>query len=178
MHAAAPGSYYPQAPQPGFGGHPAQQQQYQQPQQYQQYQQPQQYAQQPQQFQQQQYQQQQYQQPQQQGGNNRVVGELLSSNKSCMDILACVCTLTLSSAMQQSCSTKHWHAHALRRHAANVSYAAAAAAVAAFLLAVVSPQFCMPQQTVLVMQEQAGFKSDDFTITDATGTLHCYSGKP
>ncbi|WIA19859.1 hypothetical protein OEZ85_005762 [Tetradesmus obliquus] len=34
---------------------------------------------------------------------------------------------------------------------------------------VVSPQFCMPQQTVLVMQEQAGFKSDDFTITDATG---------
>jgi hypothetical protein len=27
----------------------------------------------------------------------------------------------------------------------------------------------MPQQTVLVMQEQAGFKSDDFTITDATG---------
>ncbi|KAF6261719.1 tubby C-terminal-like domain-containing protein [Scenedesmus sp. NREL 46B-D3] len=34
---------------------------------------------------------------------------------------------------------------------------------------VVSPQFCMPQQTVLVMQEQAGYKSDDFTITDATG---------
>lgn len=39
--------------------------------------------------------------------------------------------------------------------------------------AVVSPQFCMPQQTVLVMQEQAGFKSDDFTITDATGVYVC-----
>jgi hypothetical protein len=47
----------------------------------------------------------------------------------------------------------------------------AAAAAAAPLLAVVSPKFCMPQQTVLVMQEHAGFKSDDFTITDATGTL-------
>jgi hypothetical protein len=44
-------------------------------------------------------------------------------------------------------------------------------AAAASLLAVVSPQFCMPQQTVLVMQEQAGYKSDDFTITDATGTF-------
>jgi hypothetical protein len=81
MHAAAAGSYYPQAPQPGFGGHPAQQQQYQQ---YQQYQQPQQYVQQPQQFQQQQYQQQQYQQPQQQGGNNRVVGELLLNIWHCL----------------------------------------------------------------------------------------------
>jgi hypothetical protein len=56
--------------------------------------------------------------------------------------------------------------------AAQHAAAAAAVAAAASLLAVVSPQFCMPQQTVLVMQERADvFKSDDFTITDATGIV-------
>jgi hypothetical protein len=53
--------------------------------------------------------------------------------------------------------------------------AAAVAAAAASLLAVVSPKFCMPQQTVLVMQEHAGpVASDDFTITDASGTAQRY----
>jgi hypothetical protein len=36
--------------------------------------------------------------------------------------------------------------------------------------AVVDPRFCLPQQTVLVMQEQLGaFRNDNFSITDAQG---------
>jgi hypothetical protein len=37
-------------------------------------------------------------------------------------------------------------------------------------LVLVDPRYCIPQEVVLVMQENVGFKTDNFRITDTNGT--------